>query len=158
MKSERWHQVDELFYAALERTPEERPAFLDQACGVDAELRREVESLLAAEAEAESTTKALPAQVAAQMLTPTGQQIGPYRVLAPLGAGGMGEVFLAQDTRLGRKVALKLLPARFTQEAERVRRFEQEARAARARRCAVWDFFIGIRSDMKMRSKPTSLR
>jgi eukaryotic-like serine/threonine-protein kinase len=138
MKPERWQQIDQLFHSALEREPEERAAFLDQACDGDEVLRREVESLLAADAEAENATGALPAQVAAEMLATdrgliaTGQQIGHYRVLSPLGAGGMGEVYLAQDTRLGRKIALKLLPARFTQNAERVRRFEREARAASA--------------------------
>jgi eukaryotic-like serine/threonine-protein kinase len=138
MTSERWRQVDQLFHSALEREPEERAAFLDEACSGDAELRLEIESLVEADAATEHTTKALPAQIAAEMLATeggriaAGQQIGHYRVLAPLGAGGMGEVFLAQDTRLGRKIALKLLPARFTQDAERVRRFEQEARAASA--------------------------
>ena len=117
MKPERWRQVDQLFHSALEREPEERAAFLDQACGGDAELRREVESLLAAEAEAESTTKALPAQIAAELLADKqpqeviGQQLSHYRILAPLGKGGMGEVFLAQDISLNRQVALKLLPS-----------------------------------------------
>jgi eukaryotic-like serine/threonine-protein kinase len=59
-----------------------------------------------------------------------GTQLGPYEVRSPLGAGGMGEVYLAEDTRLGRKVALKLLPAQFTQDEDRVRRFVQEAKAA----------------------------
>src|SRR5262245_36113920 len=61
-----------------------------------------------------------------------GRRIGPYQTLSLLGAGGMGEVYLAEDSRLGRKVALKLLPARFTEDAERVRRFEREARAVSA--------------------------
>ncbi len=138
MTPERWQQVDQLFHIALERTPEERAAFLDEACGGDEELRREVESLLAADAEAESSAKAIPAQVAAEMLAENqdqpvaGQSISHYRILSQIGKGGMGEVYLAQDTKLGRKVALKLLPAQFTQDAERVRRFEREARAASA--------------------------
>jgi eukaryotic-like serine/threonine-protein kinase len=61
-----------------------------------------------------------------------GTQLGPYEILSPLGAGGMGEVWLAEDTRLKRKVALKLLPAELTADADRVRRFEQEAHAASA--------------------------
>src|SRR5947209_1571257 len=66
------------------------------------------------------------------MTLSSGTRLGPYEVLAPLGAGGMGEVYLAHDARLKRKIALKLLPAQFTQDADRVRRFEQEARAASA--------------------------
>src|SRR5262245_44479621 len=61
-----------------------------------------------------------------------GRTIGPYKVIRPLGAGGMGAVFLAQDSKLGRQVALKLLPVELTRDTDRVRRFEQEARAASA--------------------------
>jgi serine/threonine-protein kinase len=138
MTPERWQQVDQLFHSALEHEPEERAAFLDEACGGDAELRREVESLLAADAATENTTKALPAQVAAEMLADNhapeviGRQLSHYRLLSPLGKGGMGEVFLAQDISLNRQVALKLLPRQFTADAERVHRFEREARAASA--------------------------
>jgi serine/threonine protein kinase len=142
MTPERWQQIDQLFCAALEREPDERAAFLDQACDGDAELRQEVESLLAAEAETEHTTKALPAQIAAQIAAEMlvddqakkiiGRQISHYRILSPLGKGGMGEVFLAQDTNLKRQVALKLLPRPFTAVAERVQRFEREARTASA--------------------------
>ena len=70
------------------------------------------------------------------MLLNLGVRLGPYEVVAPLGAGGMGEVYLAEDTRLQRKVAIKLLPSHFMQHADRVRRFEQEARAASALRAA----------------------
>ncbi len=138
MMPDKWRQVDQLFHAALERRAEERAAFLDEACGGDAELRCEIESLLAAEAEAENTTKALPAQIAVAMLAHEpapkiiGQQITHYRILAPLGKGGMGEVYLAEDRRLERKVALKVLPAAFTQERDRLRRFEREAKATSA--------------------------
>ncbi|MCI0389297.1 MAG: hypothetical protein MOB07_11120 [Acidobacteria bacterium] len=138
MTPDRWRQVDQLFYSAIEREPEGRAAFLDQACGGDEALRGEVESLLEADAEADKATDALPAQVAAEMFGENqaqqinGGQISHYRILSQLGAGGMGEVYLAQDTELGRKIALKLLPVRFTQDAERVRRFKQEARAASA--------------------------
>src|SRR5262245_53244932 len=136
MTPDRWRQVDQLFHSALEREPEGRAAFLEQTCGGDEALRREVESLLAADAKSDKTASALPAQVAAEMLEENeaqpvnGGQISHYRILSQLGAGGMGEVYLAQDTKLGRKIALKLLPARFTQDDERVRRFKQEARAA----------------------------
>ena len=139
MNPERWRQIDGLFHAASSRAPHERAAFLDEACGSDKELRREVESLLAADSGAEEmTTAKLPAQVAVAMLdnpsphTVAGQMLNQYRIISPLGAGGMGEVFLAEDTRLRRKVALKLLPAQFTSDSDRVRRFEQEARAASA--------------------------
>src|SRR5438105_14721435 len=66
------------------------------------------------------------------MTLAAGKQLGPYEILSPLGKGGMGEVYLARDTRLKRRVALKLLPTQFTADADRVRRFEQEAEAASA--------------------------
>ena len=138
MKPERWQQVDQLLEAALERPVAQRPAFLAEACAGDVTLRREVESLLRADERATSfiETPALPlavevlAQRQAQPLT--GQQLGHYQILAPLGAGGMGEVYLALDARLGRKVALKLLPAGLAADAEAKRRFTQEARTASA--------------------------
>ncbi|MGH9802144.1 MAG: serine/threonine-protein kinase [Blastocatellia bacterium] len=139
MKPERWQQIDGLFHAAAARAPHDRAAFLAEACAGNESLRREVESLLAADSAAEEmATAKLPAKVAAEMFDKpsariaSGQLLNQYRILSPLGAGGMGEVFLAEDTRLHRKVALKLLPAQFTSDPDRVRRFEQEARAASA--------------------------
>src|SRR5262245_1240059 len=138
MTPEQWQDIDKLFHTALERDPAEREAFLDQACNGDEELRREVSALLAADAEADTVKRALPVQVAAQLLAEdqsrqiVGQRISHYKILSRLGAGGMGEVYLAQDSRLGRKVALKLLKLTILQDAERVRRFEREARAASA--------------------------
>ena len=138
MKPDRWQQIDALFHAVAERAPHERAAFLAETCD-DEELRREVESLLAADSAAEEmATAKLPAQVAVEMLDKplaritAGQMLNQYRILSPLGAGGMGEVFLAEDTRLHRKVALKQLPAQFTNDPDRVRRFEQEALAVSA--------------------------
>ncbi|HEX8354713.1 MAG TPA: protein kinase [Pyrinomonadaceae bacterium] len=137
MRAERFKQVDGLFAAALEAAPGERAALLDAACADDAELRREVESLLAAHERAgdfieshalESAARAQARQLAGE----AGRRVGHYQILAPLGAGGMGEVYLALDSRLGRRVALKLLPSEFTQDAGRVRRFELEALAASA--------------------------
>ena len=139
MNHERWQQIDEIFHAVVERAPGDRAAFLDEACAGDDSLRREVESLLAADSAAEEmATAKLPAKVAAEMFdTPSarvsaGQTLNQYRILSPLGAGGMGEVFLAEDTRLHRKVALKLLPAQFANDPDRIRRFEQEAHAVSA--------------------------
>src|SRR5437016_10034351 len=142
MMPERWQQLDRLFHLALERAPEERAAFLDQECAGDQQLRKEVEVLIAAHERAGSFIEKPALEVEAWSLANRrgdagnepmlGKTVGRYRVLALLGSGGMGEVYLAQDTVLGRKVALKLLPAHFIEDAERLRRFEQEARAASA--------------------------
>jgi serine/threonine protein kinase/Tol biopolymer transport system component len=138
MTSERWQHIDELFHATLECAPEKRAAFLDQACLDDIDLRKEVESLLSSH-ERDGGFLDIPAyELAAGFLTEAlggltaGQQIGPYKILGPLATGGMGEVYLAQDHRLGRKIALKLLPTDFARDEHRVRRFAQEARAASA--------------------------
>lgn len=142
MKPERWQQLDSLFHAALERKSGERAAFVDEACAGDEALRHEVKALLIAHEEAGSFIENPAFNVEAQAVSReqarrktnliTGQIIGHYRIIKPLGVGGMGDVYLAQDMTLGRQVALKLLPAHFTGHAERVRRFEQEARAASA--------------------------
>jgi eukaryotic-like serine/threonine-protein kinase len=139
MKADRWAQIDHLLDEALERAPQERATFLAAACQGDDELRCEVESLLAAHAQAADGFLQAPAlEVAAKKIADdrqrslTGRTLGPYSVISVLGVGGMGEVYLARDTRLGRKIALKLLPKQFTTDAARVRRFEIEARAASA--------------------------
>lgn len=138
MNPERWRQVDEVFQAALERAPAERAAFVSAACGDDNSLRREVELLLAADGEAGSLIETPAYAVAAPLMigedkqSLLGKSIGPYRIISLLGKGGMGEVYAAKDARLGRNVALKLLPAQFTADTDRLRRFEQEARAASA--------------------------
>jgi eukaryotic-like serine/threonine-protein kinase len=131
-------KIEEIYHAALEKSLSERDAFLDEVCGDDEELRREIESLLKFETEAESFIERPPEDLAAALFANegnhhiVGKTLNQYRVLAPLGAGGMGEVYLAEDTRLGRKIALKLLPAQFSSDAERQKRFEQEARAVSA--------------------------
>ncbi len=139
MEPERWQQIETLYHAAIERAPETRAAFLAEACADDPSLRREVEDLLHAQDTTWGFIDGNAMEPAARQLgtsdlsatkiqVSTGQQIGAYQILAPLGKGGMGEVHLAHDARLGRKVALKLLPAAFTHDQARVRRFEQEAR------------------------------
>jgi serine/threonine protein kinase len=138
MSSEQFERVGELYHAAMELAPEARPDFLAEVCGGEEELRREVESLLRARAQADGfiagRVAGVVAEMADQQQNPSllGHSIGHYQVLSLLGAGGMGEVYLAQDTRLGRKVALKLLPPGFTRDQERLRRFEQEARTVSA--------------------------
>src|SRR5262245_33063175 len=136
MTPESHRKICDLYHSASELAPAERSAFLDEACGGDEALRREVESLLAARDGAGDYFAAPAMDVAAGLLAEenypslAGQSLSHYQVLSLIGAGGMGEVYLAEDTRLRRKVALKLLPAQFTQDADRARRFEREARAA----------------------------
>jgi serine/threonine protein kinase/formylglycine-generating enzyme required for sulfatase activity/pimeloyl-ACP methyl ester carboxylesterase len=138
MTPQRWQQIDQLLDAALEREPSERAAFLDKACAGDEALRREVEALLASDEQASRFLEAPALEVAAEIMTEdqaeslVGRSLGPYKVLSLLGTGGMGEVYLAEDSRLGRKVALKLLPEYLAGDQPRVRRFKQEARAASA--------------------------
>src|ERR1019366_6736865 len=132
MDPERWQQVEGLFHAALEREPEARQAFLEVACGRDTDLQRQVELLLA-QGEAAGSFLEIPAM---QDVTATetatvaflGRQFGPYRIVSLLGAGGMGEVYLAHDSKLGRDVAIKRLPAEFARDPERLARFRREAR------------------------------
>ena len=139
MQSERWQQVERLYHSALERAPALRQAFLAEACGGDEELRREVESLLAQESSPSGELKGRPAREGAASLLETsatqlraGAQVGPYKLEARIGAGGMGEVFRAVDTRLRRTVAIKLLPGSEMADPAHRRRFLQEARAASA--------------------------
>jgi serine/threonine-protein kinase len=138
MTPERYRQVGDLYHRALEIATDQRAAFLDQACASDEPLRRDVESLLALDRQAENFMEEPALEVAAEMLAAEqahsiiGQSIGHYQIISLLDAGGMGEVYLARDSRLGRKVALKLLPPSFMKDGERVRRFKQEARAASA--------------------------
>jgi serine/threonine protein kinase len=138
MNPERWEKVKELFDAALQRKPGERLRFLERVCGDDVELRDEVASLLASYEEAGSFIAADAVKDAAHLLVDgatephRGRFIGHYRLLSLLGRGGMGDVYLGVDMRLGREVAIKLLPAEFASDAERVKRFEREARIASA--------------------------
>ena len=131
---ERRRRVEELCDAALDRDARERAAFVAVACGRDEALRREVEALLAHAQTAEGFLAAPMAAVAAQVLADApgaslvGRQIGSYKILSLLGAGGMGEVYRARDTKLGRDVAIKVVADAFLADAERRARFEREAR------------------------------
>lgn len=133
MRPERWQKIERLFHAALEREPTDRSTFLADHCGGDASLYNEVSSLLTSFEHAASFFDATASPFAAQMFGDrVGDSVGPYHVLSVLGSGGMGTVYLAKDRRLGRKIALKLLPPQFTNDKDRLRRFQQEARAASA--------------------------
>ncbi len=131
-------KIEEIYHAALDLPEEQRHAFVLSKCGDDAELRREVDSLLSFDAQARSFIESPPDDLAAAMLAGgaghdiLGKQIAHYRIISQLGSGGMGEVFLAEDTKLFRKVALKLLPVQFAANPERKLRFEREARAISA--------------------------
>ena len=132
MDQERSRRVQVLFHSALEREPEERQAFLDAACAGDTDLRRQVEPLLA-QAEQAGSFLETPAvdysTVTQQVSVPLlGRQFGRYRIVSPLGAGGMGEVYRAHDSKLGRDVAIKTLPAEFARDSARLARFRREAR------------------------------
>jgi len=132
---QRWQRVKEIFEAALERRGAEREAFLEQACDGEADVRAEVESLLrsydAAGSFMESPAVAHAADdLAGEQKLSAGQRVKHYQIVDLIGEGGMGEVYLATDTILGRRVALKVLPAFVSKDPDRLRRFTQEARAA----------------------------
>ena len=131
---ERIARIAELYHKALERPREQRAGFLDELCEDDGTLREEVASLLAADDAASGFIEKPAIAIAAahlagdhQPLAP-GVMVGPYQVQELLGRGGMGDVYRAHDPRLGRDVALKLLPPPFASDGERLARFEREAR------------------------------
>jgi serine/threonine protein kinase len=138
MTPDRWQQLDQLFHSALELDSEKRAAFLLEVCAGDESLRRHVESLISAHEKAGSFIESPALEVEARELAgetvpgniAAGKTISHYEIISPLGSGGMGDVYLAQDLILNRQVALKLLPEYFTRDRDRLRRFQQEARTA----------------------------
>ena len=129
MTPERWQQIRDLLAEALELTPEQQTAFLERTCASDSDLRKEVETLLASSDHVRSSFLESPPPRLARI---SGTMLGEYEIRSLLGAGGMGEVYRARDARLHRDVAIKVLPHFFSADPGRLRRFEQEARAAAA--------------------------
>ena len=127
MTPDRWQEIKRLFDAALARTPDGRDSYLAEACRGDAGLREELESLLAAHERPGHLSGVLGVRILV-----TGSRLGPYEILSMLGAGGMGEVYKARDTRLDRSVAIKVLPPGVTSDPAARQRLEREARAAAA--------------------------
>jgi eukaryotic-like serine/threonine-protein kinase len=139
---DRWQWAKDAFQAAVARAPEARAAFLDEACRGEASLRADVESLLAAHdtaggflsgggaLETDSSAVEMPPSPVAKI--GPGSKLGPYEIIAPIGAGGMGEVFRARDGKLARDVAIKVLPERVAQHPDALARFEREAKAVAA--------------------------
>src|ERR1051326_3751037 len=147
MNPDRWKQIDNLLQSALERPPEERNHFLRSACAGDEALEAEVQSLLQAQLQAGHFLERPAIEVAAQALTVLGNgniqesfsepaegaarslpsHIGHYRIISLVGKGGMGEVYRAHDSKLGRDVALKVLPNKFANDPDRLSRFQREA-------------------------------
>src|SRR5678816_1904530 len=137
MPDAQWESLKEIFHAALALQPQERATYLEQACSGDIPLRHAVESLLKSHEETNNFVDTPAFHAAADMLLDgcelkANRTVGHYRIISLLGQGGMGKVYLTEDTRLGRKVALKVLPHDLAANTNRIRRFEQEARAAAA--------------------------
>lgn len=137
MNSERWQKVRGLFDAVVELSPQNRERFLDKSCGTDKELRRDVENLLASYNDAESfMEQAAVVEVAGIIIErnnlEAGKSFGHYEIIKQIGAGGMGEVYLAKDRKLDRQVAVKILNEKFSRDESNLERFIQEAKAASA--------------------------
>src|SRR5260221_10742083 len=137
MPDPHWENLKEIFHAAMALAPHERAAYIDQAANGDVSLRRAVESLLKSNEETGNFLDAPAYQAAAEMLVDgldlkAGKNIAHYRIVRLIGEGGMGKVYLAEDTKLHRRISLKFLSTNFTQDHERRRRFEQEARSVSA--------------------------
>lgn len=139
MDPDRLRQIEERYHAALELPPSERESFIRKSCGDDEDLRLEIESLLAVKSSSENFFEQPPLSLAAEMFSQkerqpnlAGKEISHYKIIRLIGAGGMGEVYLAEDTRLHRQIALKVLTSQFETDSERIKRFKKEARAVSA--------------------------
>jgi serine/threonine protein kinase len=142
MKADRWRQVEQLYDAAIDLPVAERAKFVQEACAGDEDLQRELLSLLAAEQKIGGFMESPALDIAAKAVAYEvdsvkqssfiGRELGPYKIEKLLGVGGMGEVYLAHDAKLARKVALKILPPQFISDPERIKRFERESRAVSA--------------------------
>jgi serine/threonine protein kinase len=136
MTSEQWQKVEETLQGALDLPPQDRALFLDQMCAGDEQLKQEAASLINAHEQAGNFIEEPAIVEDAHILVGEkaddniGRKVGAYRIITPLGSGGMGEVYLAEDLRLNRRVALKLLPPYFASDDGRLGRFQREARAA----------------------------
>ena len=135
MTPEQWEKVSEIYHAASEIEPDKWPTFLGDACGGDADLRREIETLLAAGGAAENfisnpVVGDLASEILDSQAIAEGQMLGHYRIVSKIGSGGMGEVFHAVDTKLDRNVALKTLSSVYGKDPKFLKRFRNEARAA----------------------------
>src|SRR5687768_10656214 len=138
MDPKRWQKIEALYHSALGVEASKRAAWLHEACEQDESIKLEVQSLLESAQTTDSFMEEPVFGLGMTVLTRerdelAGTKIGRYEVVEILGHGGMGEVYLAQDQRLSRRIALKLLPASITEDQDRVLRFEREARAASAR-------------------------
>jgi len=139
MDTSRLRKIEDLYHAALALPPAEREAFIKKCCGNDDDLRHETESLLAVQISSNNFFEQPPLSLAAEMFSErekqtnlAGKEISHYKIIRLLGAGGMGEVYLAEDLKLHRQIALKVLTSQFESDAERIKRFKKEARAVSA--------------------------
>jgi serine/threonine protein kinase len=134
MMPERWEKIEQVYHAALEREESQRAVYLHEVCAGDTALQQEVQSLLEQEKRGDGFLESPAMEVVARAMAKdsggslNGRQLGSYKIASLLGAGGMGEVYQAHDTKLGRDVAIKVLPAAFVHDVERLARFQREAR------------------------------